>query len=64
MKKPQPTKKIEGLEHIDKVLILTKIGRTPSLILQRTPKFYRNQKSVYDDPERIRGYKRDDLVLM
>jgi excinuclease ABC subunit A len=47
VKKPQPYKKIEGLEHIDKVIDIDQspIGRTPEVI----PSIHRsftNQKSV------------------
>jgi excinuclease UvrABC ATPase subunit len=41
LKKPQPYKKIEGLEHIDKVIDIDQspIGRTPRSIQPLIPKF-------------------------
>jgi excinuclease ABC subunit A len=48
VKKPQPYKKIEGLEHIDKVIDIDQspIGRTPQVI-SNIHRSFTEVKSVY-----------------
>jgi hypothetical protein len=63
VKKPQPYKKKEGLDLIDKVNIdQSPIGRTPRSNPQLYRTIYRSQK--YGLPESMIGVTRDVSVLM